>query len=66
MIDIINRISAYNDFRLLRIEQLKTGKLNVGQLIDQLHKWSTNPKYTMLVKSKAKDVEKILIKHYGQ
>ena len=66
MIDIINRISAYNDFRLLRIEQLKKGKLNVGQLIDQLHKWSTNPKYTMLVKSKAKDVEKILIKHYGQ
>ena len=66
MIDIINRISAYKDFRTLRKEQLKTGKLEVGLLIDQLHKWSTNPEYTQLVKNKSKDVEKILKEHYGQ
>tara|TARA_B100001057_G_scaffold334043_1_gene334628 strand:- start:2036 stop:2713 length:678 start_codon:yes stop_codon:yes gene_type:complete len=66
MISIINRISAYQDFRLLRAEQLKTGKIEVSLLIDQLHKWSTNPKYTVLVKNKSKAVEKILIKHYGQ
>ncbi len=66
MIDIINRISAYKDFRTLRKEQLKTGKLEVNLLIDQLHKWSTNPEYTQLVKNKSKDVEKILKEHYGQ
>lgn len=65
MIEIINRHPAYEGFRIVRTEQLKTGVVDLDKQIDELHKWSTNPDYTKLVKSKAKDVEKILIKHYG-
>ena len=65
MIEIINRHPAYEGFRIVRAEQLKTGVTDLDKQIDELHKWSTNPRLYKTVKSKAKDVEKILIKHYG-
>lgn len=51
MIEIINRHPAYEGFRSLRTEQLD-GKKDTNSLIDELHKWSTNPLYTKLVKEK--------------
>ncbi len=65
MIEIINRHPAYEGFRIVRDEQQKTGVIDLEKQIHELHKWSTNPDYTKLVISKAKQVEKILIKHYG-
>ena len=60
MIDIINRHHAYEDFRIVRAEQLESGKIDIDTQIDQLHKWSTNPDYTKLVKNRAKKVHKQL------
>ena len=60
MIDIINRHHAYEDFRIVRAKQLESGKINIDTQIDQLHKWSTNPDYTKLVKNRAKKVHKQL------
>ena len=60
MIGIINRLPVYQAFRDLRTEQQESGKHNIDALIDQLHKWSTNPEYTKLVKSRAKHIAKIL------
>jgi len=65
MIEIINRHHAYEGFRIVRAEQLESGIIDLDKQIDELHKWSTNPDYTKLVKSKAKDVEEILLEHYG-
>ena len=44
MIEIINRQSAYEGFRIVRAEQLKTGVTDLDKQIDELHKWSTNPR----------------------
>ena len=41
-------------------QQQESGKHDIDALIDQLHKWSTNPEYTKLVKSRAKHIAKIL------
>ena len=60
MIDIINRHHAYEDFRIVRAKQLESGKIDIDTQIDQLHKWSTNPDYTKLVKNRAKKVHKQL------
>jgi len=60
MIDIINRLPAYEDFRIERESQLQSGKIDLDKQIELLSKWSTNPKYTELVKSKGKSVENIL------
>ena len=60
MIDIINRHHAYEDFRIERTKQLESGKIDIDSQIDHLHKWSTNPDYTKLVKNRAKKVHKQL------
>jgi len=60
MVDIINRHHAYEGFRILREEQFLNNAINVNTLVDELHKWSTNPDYAMLVKSKIKKVNEIL------
>lgn len=60
MIDIINRHPAYEGFRIAREEQFFTNSINVNLLVDELHKWSTNPEYVSLVKSKIKKVNDIL------
>lgn len=60
MIDIINRHPAYDNFRLERLVQLTTGKINLGKQVEQLSRWSTNPEYTSLVKTKVKAVMEIL------
>ena len=65
MIETINRHSAYEKFRIVRAEQIDSGKIDLDKQIDLLAKWSTNPDYVKLVKAKAKKVEKILLKHYN-
>ena len=60
MIDILNRHHAYEDFRIERTKQLESGKIDIDSQIDHLHKWSTNPDYTKLVKNRAKKVHKQL------
>jgi len=65
MIQIINRHPAYEGFREERAKQTKSGVIDLDKQIDLLNKWSTNPDYTDLIKIKAKDVEEILLKHYG-
>lgn len=60
MIDIINRHPAYDNFRLERLVQLTTGKINLDKQVEQLSRWSTNPEYTSLVKTKVKAVMEIL------
>ena len=60
MVDIINRLPVYEGFRTKRAEQLDSGEIDINALIDELAKWSTNPKYTILVKSKAKEAKAIL------
>ena len=60
MVSIINKLSVYQGFRDKRADQLSSGTIDISELIDELSKWSTNPKYTMLVKSKAKEAQKIL------
>ena len=57
MVKIINNLSVYEGFRQKREEQFTSGVIDLFSLIDELSKWSTNPKYTMLVKSKAKEVQ---------
>ena len=60
MIKIINTHPAYDNFRLERIVQLTTGKINLDKQIEQLSRWSTNPEYTKLVKTKVKAIAEIL------
>lgn len=60
MIDIINRHPAYEGFRIAREEQFFSNSINLNLLVDELHKWSTNPDYVALVKSKIKKVNNIL------
>ena len=60
MIDIINRHPAYEGFRIAREEQFFNNSINLELLVDELHKWSTNPEYVTLVKSKIKRVNDIL------
>ena len=60
MIDIINRHPAYDNFRLERLVQLTIGKINLDKQVEQLSRWSTNPEYTSLVKTKVKAVMEIL------
>ena len=60
MIEIINRHPAYKGFRIAREEQFLNNSINVNLLVDELHKWSTNPDYVTLVKSKIKKVKDIL------
>jgi uncharacterized FlgJ-related protein len=66
MITTVNTHPAYDGFRTLRDQQIESGVIDLDAQIDQLDKWSTNPIYTKLVKSKAKDVEEILAKFYGK
>lgn len=60
MINIINRHSAYEDFRIERATQLESGKIDIDKQIEYLSKWSTNPEYTSLVKMKAKAIKELL------
>ena len=62
MVAIINRHPAYEEFRAERQLQINTGKLDLDKQIDLLHKWSTNPDYTKLVKIKGLQVADILAK----
>ena len=57
---IINNYHAYEGFRNKRAEQFESGQIDVFALIDELSKWSTNPKYTILVKSKAKEAQNLI------
>ena len=60
MVKIINNLSVYEGFRQKREEQFTSGVIDLFSLIDELSKWSTNPKYTSLVKSKAKEVQNLI------
>lgn len=60
MINIINTHPAYDNFRIERIVQQTTGKINLNKQIEQLSRWSTNPEYTKLVKTKVKTIAEIL------
>ena len=60
MVRIINNYHAYDGFRLKRAEQFESGEIDIFALIDELSKWSTNPKYTILVKSKAKEAQNLI------
>jgi len=55
MISILNRLEVYKDFRLERQRQKDTEIIDVAKQIELLSAWSTNPKYTQIVKSKAKE-----------
>ena len=57
MIRIINTHPAYADFRLERTKQHTLGIIDIDAQVDQLHKWSTNPDYTMLVKNRIKTLQ---------
>ena len=56
MINIINKLHVYEDFRIERAKQFESGVIDIDAQIDHLHKWSTNPEYTKLVKNRAKKV----------
>jgi len=60
MVKIINNLSVYEGFRQKREEQFTSGQIDIFALIDELSKWSTNPKYTILVKSKAKEAQNLI------
>jgi Bax protein len=60
MVRIINNYHAYDGFRNKRAEQFESGQIDIFALIDELSKWSTNPKYTILVKSKAKEAQNLI------
>ena len=60
LIDIINMHPAYEGFRIAREVQFFNISINLELLVDELHKWSTNPEYVTLVKSKIKRVNDIL------
>lgn len=60
MITTINTHRAYKEFRLERAKQLETGIVDSNLLVDTLHRWSTNPDYTKLVKNRTKAVNKML------
>tara|TARA_B100000902_G_scaffold120505_1_gene120803 strand:+ start:3472 stop:4152 length:681 start_codon:yes stop_codon:yes gene_type:complete len=60
MIEIINRHHVYEDFRVERALQFESGIIDIDKQIDHLHKWSTNPDYTKLVKNRAKKIHSIL------
>ncbi len=60
MVDIVNRHSAYEGFRIEREQQVKSGKVDIHKLIDQLSKWSTNPEYVDLVKNRADKIHEDL------
>ena len=55
MISILNRLDVYEDFRLERQRQKDEEIIDVAKQIELLSAWSTNPKYTQIVKSKAKE-----------
>lgn len=55
MISILNRLDVYKDFRLERQRQKDAEILDIPKQIELLSAWSTNPKYTEIVKSKAKE-----------
>lgn len=55
MISILNRLDVYKDFRLERQRQKDAEIIDVAKQIELLSAWSTNPKYTQIVKSKAKE-----------
>ena len=47
---------VFEDFRVERAKQFESGIIDIDAQIDHLHKWSTNPEYTKLVKDRAKKV----------
>ena len=60
MINIINSHPAYEDFRVERHIQTESGKIDLDKQVNLLSKWSTNPEYTTLLKSKVKNISNIL------
>ena len=63
MISIINRLEVYNSFRIERQRQLEEGIVDLDKMINFLSAWSTNPKYTALVKEKAKQSAELFSKN---
>lgn len=49
MVDIINRHSAYKEFRIEREQQISSGKWDYRALLDKLDSWSTNPLYAGII-----------------
>ncbi len=60
MIRIINELDVYKKFREERANQLATGTPNLGEMINHLSPWSTNPRYTRLVISKVNQIQELL------
>ena len=63
MIRNVNEYHVYEAYRIERATQIKLGNIDLDKQIDLLSKWSTNPKYTNLVKAKVKKIIDILDKH---
>ena len=63
MISILNRLKVYNPFRIERQRQLEEGIVDLDRMINLLSAWSTNPKYTALVKEKAKQSAELFSKN---
>ena len=49
MMEIINRHSAYKEFRAERDKQLKIGKWNYKKLLVLLESWSENTEYANII-----------------
>lgn len=63
MIRNVNEYHVYEAYRIERARQFDKGEIDLDKQIDLLSKWSTNPKYTKLVKAKVKKVIDILAKN---
>ena len=63
MIRNVNEYHVYEEYRIERATQFESGKLDLDTQINLLSGWSTNPKYTSLVKLKVKMIKDILNKN---
>ena len=57
MIRILNTHTAYTEFRVERIKQIKNGNWNYKKLLSLLDAWSTNPDYNKIILRTIKERE---------
>jgi len=57
MIRILNTHTAYTEFRVERIKQIKIGNWNYKKLLSLLDAWSTNPDYNKIILRTIKERE---------
>ena len=57
MIRILNTHTAYTEFRVERIKQIKIGTWNYKKLLSLLDAWSTNPDYNKIILRTIKERE---------